>query len=227
MRVVAEYAGHADGLMHIPFIGREMKMATTAQSLLRLFQKIFLICGVRVMTLQAGRSIFYQGLVFGYNLMPVLGAFNPFLYTLMATVAKLLDTWLNQLHLAAQGRGMAHIALPLGKRTVGKLRKPFRRIRGMGLMATGTPGLRKELMFVHSCKILFPCFVTLQTEAGLVHFQVVSREQMAVAGRGDFTAIQVAGKAPIFERFVRKLFPQSDRNLVVAFEAYLINDFSL
>jgi len=227
MRVVAEYAGHADGLMHIPFIGREMKMATTAQSLLRLFQKIFLICGVRVMTLQAGRSIFYQGLVFGYNLMPILGTFNPFLHILMATVAKLLDIWPNQLRHAAHGRGMARIALPLGKRTVGKLRKPFRRIRGMGFMATGTPGLRKELIFVHNRKILFPCFMTLQTEARLVDFQVVGREQMAVAGRGDFAAIQVAGKAPVFERFVRKLFPQSDGNLVVAFEADLISDSPL
>ena len=159
--------------------------------------------------------------------MPIFGTFNPFLYILMATVAKLLDIWRNQLRLASHGCGMARIALPLGKRTVGKLRKPFRRIRGMGLMATGTPGLRKELIFVHNRKILFPCFVTLQTEAGLAHFQVVIREQMAVAGRGDFAAIQVAGKAPIFERSVLKLLLQSDGNLVVAFETDLISDFPL
>ncbi len=223
MRVVAEYAGHADCLMNIVFIARELKMTTAAQSLFRLFQEIFLICCVCIVTLQAGRAIFYQGFVSGYNLMPIFGAFNPFFEVLMASVAKLLDIRRNQLRLAAHGRGMARIALPLSKRTVRKFRKPFRRIRGVGFMATGTPGLCKELIFVHNRQILLPGFVTLQTEAGLVCFQVVSGELVTVAGRGDFAAIQVAGKAALFERFVLKLLLQGYGNMVVAFEADRIN----
>ena len=144
--------------------------------------------------------ILYQGVVFRDDLMPVFRVPNPRLDILVAAVAKRLNIRSDQLDLAIRRRGVASSALPRSKRTVGNRRKPFRRIRGMGLMATGTPGLCEELIFVLNRQILFPGFVASETKSGLACRQIVSRELVAVAGRGDFAAIHVAGKAALLER---------------------------
>jgi len=93
----------------------------------------------------------------------------------------------------------------------------------MRFMAAGTFGFREQLVAVNDRQILLLGRVAVETEAGLILFQVAGRDLVAVACGRDFPAIQVACQAPPFERTVGIFLPQRHSDRIVALKAHSVH----